>query len=224
LLKTQRQGDDFMPNWCSTQYIFYTKKKDKSELKRLHKNLADILKEPSKLENDFEPGCLGKVAIAHGFNHEEVPCRGWFDPLDEYDYEGEGDFFKLYTTTAWIPMDELWEAVIEQYSGVSYVYMSEESGMELYINTDIEGKYFGDRYLLEIYGDKVMPEGWCPEHEKFQGVDIREYFESLETLLDFCEKVMGKMFENIEELQDYLSKTVEGVNMSYANVYEFNAE
>jgi len=131
-----------MPNWCLNHLVFFTNGEGNKELSRLYKKLEAIFETPSEHKNDFEPSWLGKVAIAHGFDINKFPCRGWISQLD--DYEPESNYFMLQSETAWSPTDELWQSVVAQYEGVSFVYIAEEPGFEVFINTDRKGIYNDD--------------------------------------------------------------------------------
>jgi len=210
-----------MPNWCYSKYAFYTNDENKDELLRLHMNLSDIIKEPSEVKNGFEPGWLGKVAISHGLNWEEVSCRGSIDYLD--DYEPGNSFFTLESETAWAPTEELWEIVIGQYKGVSFVYKAEEPAESIYTNTDIEGTYFPEKYLLELYGDTSIPEGWFAGQDKPDSLDIREYFADFDELMDYCAEFTGKEFNTFEDLQNYFTGIFDGEIGVLVGIHEFTA-
>ena len=210
-----------MPNWCSTKYIMFTDNEDKSELARLHNNLATAIQMGTDVENNFGSAWLGHVSTKHGFNWEDIPCRGTIEYLDEYE-PGDG-FFSLDTETAWGPCDELWEAIVAQYANVSYVYLSEEPGMGYFVNSDKEGRFLSERYLFEIYGDAPIPEGWYPYQDKPKSFEIREYFESFEGLADYCSQITGKVFSTLEELQDYLSDIFSAEDNISVCIHEFTS-
>ena len=154
-----------MPNWCYSKYVFYKCTEDESELIRLHRTLSDILT-PSETDKGSDPSWLGNVAIKHGFDWKELSCRGTIDHLDEY-VLGSGSFM-LESETAWAPTDDLWEAVVAQYDGIAFVYVAEEPGMEIFINTDISSAYFSERYLLDISSYDYIPNGWHVRHEDYR--------------------------------------------------------
>jgi len=209
-----------MPNWCLNHHAFFTNDENKNELSRLYKQLETIMETPSEHKNDFEPGWLGKVAIAHGLDINKISCRGWIEQLD--DFEPETNYFMLQSETAWSPTDELWTAVVAQYKGVSFVYIAEEQGEEVFINTDIEGIYFPEKYLLEIYGDSPIPEDWFPNQDKPSSLDIRDYFSSFQELVKYCTKVTGKEFSTLEELKNYFTNLFVHEDNTSARVYEFS--
>jgi len=212
-----------MPNWCSNRYAFYTQDEDKSELVRFYKTLCDILHAPPSKENDFAPDWLGNIATQHGFDWGTYPCRGSFEIPDDND--PEYGVFKVDSETAWAPTTELWEAVVKQYKNISFVYIAEEPGAGFYVNTDIQGNYLPERYLLDIYGDAPFPDGWyANEKNKPEYIEICEYFDSFIALRDYCANFTGKTFESITDLQEYFCDVSEGRYELCIGVREFTAD
>jgi len=219
-LNKERKGDSKMPNWCSSKYAFYADDENKDELLRLHNNLSGIMKTPSEVENGFEPGWLGKVAIKHGIDWESLPCKGTIEHLDRY--KPGGNFFTLNAETAWSPTEELWETVIARYEGISFVYIAEEAGNGIFTNTDAAGTFFPEKYLFEIWGNAPIPEGWFAGGGKPGSLCIREYFEDFGELADYCAKLTGKEFGTFEELQSYFFGIFEEENI-FVGIHEFEA-
>ena len=211
-----------MANWCMNRHAFFTDKENESELIRFHEKLSSIMKTPSEVPNGFEPGWLGKVAIAHGVDWKEISCKGEISTLGEY--EPGSNFFTLESESAWTPANELWEAVIANYEGVAFVYIAEESGMGIYTNTDVDGRFFSDRYLLEILGDAPIPEDWYANQEKPGCLEIREYFESLDAFTKYCTDFTGQKFSTYEEWQNYFSSIFGEESGVIAEVHEFTTE
>jgi hypothetical protein len=207
-----------MANICCNKYVFYATGENKDELFRLHRNLADVMETTAKAK---EHGCLGAVADKHGIDRDKVSCRGTIEDLG--DYNPGGDHFILDCDTDWNPMDELWEAVIAQYEGVSFVYKAEEPGFDIFTNTDTEGIYFPEKYLLNIWGNAPIPGGWYANQEKPGCLEIWEYFKDFEELADYCAKVMGRKFSTLEKLQNYLSELFDEEDNTIANANEFTA-
>jgi hypothetical protein len=210
-----------MANMCSSKYAFFTSDENKAELKRLYKNLSDII-EPPNAPKDYDAGWLGNIVIWHGINRDRISCRGYTGHLDDYD--PDSNFFTLETETAWSPTTELWEAVIALYEGISFVYIAEEPGSGIYTNTDIEGTYFCDRYLINIYGDTPIPEGWFLGEDKPPHIDINEYFECFDRLRDYFSDVTGKDFSTLEEMQSYIEGLFDEESGVIAGVYEFTPD
>lgn len=234
-----------MPNWCSSSIIIKSKKGNEKEVQRLHQAISLAYSTPSEIENSFELGWLGKIAASHSLNWEDVPCRGTIIEFDDevhtgnFEDEGEFSYFRVDTESAWSPMTELWEAIVEQYDGVSFVYIAEEAGNGIFINSDATGLFFCDRYVLEICCNtmSVVPNDWAFDGiEKPAGdengladLDIREFFDSFESLKDFFTKLTGKEFDCHTEMAEYLDGIAidaDGVKNAYfmASVNEFTLE
>ena len=207
-----------MANWCSTKYAFYTKDEDKGELLRFYGSLINVMKSPSAIPNDFGSGWLGNVLDRHGLDWEAVPCRGYISHIDDSPDENS---FTIETEAAWEPVTALWEAVLATYNGVSFVYVAEEPGNTVYINTDTLGRFFPDRYLLDIFGDGQIPENWYPGQDKPSYLDIREYFNDFASLSDYCVEIMDKQFHSVAEIDAFLSDTFDGQSLIHANIHEF---
>ena len=211
-----------MPNWCSTKYVAFTDCEDKSELKRLHDNLTSAMQTPSVVENGFGEGWLGDIALKHGLNWEDIPCRGTIEHLDEYDEDSVS--FSFATETAWEQCDELWDAVISQYEGVSHVYISEELGNAHFVNSDIEGRFLPEKFLLDMWGNGSIPDGWYAERTtKPVCLDEREYFVDFEALANHCAKITGRAFASLEELRNYFDNIFDEDANIFANIHEFEA-
>src|SRR3712207_8742034 len=48
------------------------------------------------------------------------------------------------------PCNEMFDMVCKKYPTLSYFYRSEEPGMALYFTNDKEGRYFQDRFVVEL--------------------------------------------------------------------------
>ena len=211
-----------MPNWCSTKYVAFTDKGDKSDLKRLHSNLAVAIKTPSGVPNGFGEGWLGDIAVKHGLDWESVPCKGTIEYLDEYD--DDSNSFTFDTETAWGPCDELWEAIFAQYDGVSFVYIAEEPGNGYFVNTDTEGRFLPEKFLLDVWGDGWNLDELYAKHsinsELFDGC---RYFDDFEELAAHCFEVTGRKFASIEEIRNFFDNIFEEELDVFVGIHEFEA-
>ena len=133
-----------MPNWCWTNYVFHGPK----EQVDIFKNTLFKAIEKHPIENGFGDNWLGNVLSVIGIdedtimscgNRDEYYCRGSFDVVDEVIYCSDPNDINstllsdLYvdTETAWDPMPNVWDRVIEKYGldQVGYSFRSEEEGM-----------------------------------------------------------------------------------------------
>jgi len=176
-----------MPNWCATSYVF-TGPED--QIKSLHSSIKQLLEEPSIKKTDFGNGWLGNLLYKHDIDpdKEDIYCRGSISYLDEIDIEKETTFI-LETETAWRPMLEVFDAIINKnYPEIQYYYMAEEFGCLLFETNDINGVYFADRYYL-----------WVEDHEKFES-----YYPDKETMLITVGNIFNQVFHSTEEMVECL--------------------
>lgn len=85
-------------------------------------------------------------------------------------------------------------------------------------NTDIDQKYFPERYLLDVHINDYIPSGWHIED------DIHEYFADFDTLKEYCTKLIGQSFNTLEEINTYFSKVTDDDKYLYAIAYKFVSE
>ena len=163
-----------MPNWCYTKYCFYG---DSAAIKTLGKDIKRFTSKNYR-ENDFGKNWLGNVLLGYGFAYEgnSFSFRGSILDMEE----GKDCLF-LSTETAWAPMPEMWDAIFEKHFKaedetilISYVFLSEEPGCALYVNTDMSGQIFPERYLLEL--------GELPEKEDCETFYMRDEQEVIKTV------------------------------------------
>jgi hypothetical protein len=170
-----------MPNWCYTDYVI---EGDTKEVADLHQKLTGLLeREESLAENGFGKNWLGNVAELFGKSWHEIKCRGTF-----YDLRLENGCICFTTETAWADCYELWVFVCGQYKTLRFYYRAEESGCCYYVTNDDEGKYFPERYMLDINGEEVC------------------HFETDEEVIKKVSETVEREFRNILEVKMYLHK------------------
>lgn len=181
-----------MANWCDTDYAF---EGNITEVLALHKKLSSTLNTKPKVDTDFGSGWLGNVAINHGLDWKTVPCRGHIYYIDDPIICDSHASFILSTETAWKPLTYIWDRIIsDHYPSISYVYKAEEPGQLLYINTDTEGVYFPERYVIDMDIPKDV-----------LGVDIYKYeiYESEADLLRDLNKITNRQFNSFIEASEF---------------------
>jgi len=193
-----------MPNWCSNSIAFY---QEDGSVALLQAFYADV----QKYEDGEWVACMLK---AHGVNTDEMYTRGFFQLC-----ELNSDHVRIDMETAWGPLSEVWTAMAERYN-LSYVYASEECGMSVYVNTDTEGRFFTDRYILDYFD--VDDLGISPDVLAKYGKRLKQLSEETTYYEDFDDvvkdfKSLGFYGDNIENLNKHLEK----FNLM---VHEFSAE
>ena len=191
-----------MPNWCSNQIAFYQDDGGCALLEAFH---ADIQKYVNYRDPDTGrySNWAGHWLESNRINPDSVSCRGSFDSCELY-----SDHVIIFMETAWGPIPELWEKLAEKY-GLYYVYIAEECGCELYINTDSAGRFFSTKFVLNYFeldyleiDAELMSE--YRDRLKELGEETRYYYDLEEVLQDF--EGFGFHATNLEELNKCLEK------------------
>jgi hypothetical protein len=180
-----------MPNWNVTECAVEGSEKEVSELYQLMVKLQSM-KEPA-VKNGFGTTWLGCLVEALGSSWQEVSCRGEWSCL-----ELNNGIITFSTESAWSPCTEVFDLIMQKFPSIQLYYFSEEPGCELYETNDAEGRFFPYRYVVEI----------CTVDED----SMTEYFEDLESALEWIEKQTGQKAENAQD--------VESLNDSLADINE----
>ena len=170
-----------MPNWCSTAYVIEGNAKEVEKLYKLMKGLQER-KEPS-VENGFGTTWLGCLVDALGGNWKKINCRGDWNSLERV-----GDTLRFTTETAWAPCTETFDWVCKKFPSIRCFYRTEEPGMAIYETNDNEGKYFPEKYRVELS---------TPQNEF-----MLEYFVELSTVFEWLGKVFGQPVETEEQVSE----------------------
>ena len=135
---------------------------------------------------------------------------------DEVTNDESVSFFYIRTETAWTGNIEVFYRVIEdKYNNEIELYaLIEESGFNIFINTDEEGVYFYPKYKIDAF---------------INDEQIVEYFESFNQVLDFIKKKFPKVKlsskDTIERLKKKITKVykVNDDEDFYLNIHRFSS-
>ncbi|WP_443897971.1 hypothetical protein [Paraprevotella clara] len=170
-----------MPNWCSTAYVV---EGDAQEVKSLYELMNGLQerKEPS-VENGFGTSWLGCLVDALGSDWNEVRCRG-----DWANLEMDGDTLRFTTETAWGPCNETFDLVCKKFPSLCYYYQTEEPGMVIYATNDVSGKYFTDKYIVDM----------CTPDEEY----YCEYFGDEEAMYKWFEEIFERPVKSRKDVNE----------------------
>ena len=168
-----------MPNWSTTNIMFFSKNKE--QLEKLNLNIQACPDTYRKdLKDDLNKVTLGKpigtdwigtilyknkMITKDQILKDSIPknlsCRGRFTDMD-YEVEEDnvpnpylddekGFHFYIQTGDAWEPCIDMWDQLLmEKYPDIKFVYISEEGGNGYYENSDEYRFYWKDDYILDI--------------------------------------------------------------------------
>jgi hypothetical protein len=137
-----------MPNWCSNSIAFYQEDGGNALLEAFYTDIEKYqnFEDEAGRTSDW----VGHWLESNRINPDDLYTRGFFSYC-----ELNSDHVRVDMETAWGPLPEVWDKMAEKY-GLSYVYTAEECGMAIYVNTDVDGRFFTDRYLLDYFEVKNL--------------------------------------------------------------------
>lgn len=183
-----------MANYCSNSIVFYSK--DKSRLSVfLRKMSAAFTTRDSHFYN---------LMVLHGYGNREISAvidkRDFFTSCDTKLSVKEDTYsFRLDTETAWEPHMEVFRKVLQEKYGnvIRMVYLAEECGCGIFINSDTEGKFLPERFMVDC----------CHNGDYF-----KESFHSFEEALDWLRREypdtgFGK-YDSIADIEEKVNNSV----------------
>ena len=142
-----------MAEYCLNHIKFYST--DEEKIKRLC----------SELNKNLDHYCLYIIIKNMGYDYLKkvvVDCR---DTIEKMDKEVETKivngktlyYFEVCTESAWTPNMQMFKELIkeEPYKGIKMVYLSEEETDDIYVNTDVKGLFYDQRYCVRMYYQDV---------------------------------------------------------------------
>lgn len=193
-----------MANECETSIVFYSEHKEM--IKNLWRNIIDFCK-------DNHDCTIYKFMREIGYSKDDLHKfdeRGAITDCDSsITYKENIAYFKIETVSAWMPqVDEFYKLIHEKYDReISFVFKAEEMGCKIYYNTDIEGRFFKDRYKID----------YCLKQ------DIVRYFERFDDAIDYIKEIFPKakvsIFDDIDIIEE---KITAAYDMNEDNEYFFN--
>lgn len=166
-----------MPNWCSNQVTYYSENADNvAKILHAYNDVCSIVG-PTYCSIRMED--LAWALDPKAQNKYNTPLSIIFNRCfiafcDGLVHKNDGRYHISFDIeTAWGPSDEAFHCIAEL-SGTKCVYIAEEPGCDVYINTDWNGEFYTEKYLFE---DAVC--------------DAREYFEASKELATYIKSVYG---------------------------------
>jgi len=133
-----------MPNWCSNSIAFYQEDGGTAMLEAFYSDIQKYqnYKDP---ETGKPSDWVGHWLESNRVDTKNLYTRGFFSNI-----ELNADYVRVDMETAWAPLNEVWDLMADKYE-LAYVYIAEEPGCEVYVNTDYEGRFFTTRYMLHCF-------------------------------------------------------------------------
>ena len=169
-----------MANYCTNSIVFFSK--DKTKLSRF---LRKVYAAFDSIGSGFY-----NLMVLHGYKNREILSvidkRDSFTHCDtKLEQDKDTYSFRVDVETAWEPhMGMFYKIIREKYNdAIQLVYMAEECGSDLYVNSDKEGIYFSERYMIDCCHDGEYLKEYFDTYQEainwikseYVGIDINEY-------------------------------------------------
>ena len=208
-----------MPNWCKTNITFFSENED--QITKLNDALCKLDAGESLLPNGFGNLWLGNILHYFGFKWQDISCRGSISLIGILSKDTDRGFhFEIEQEDAWDANTEVWEEILskEEFSDVNYVYMAEEPGCNMYVNTDSSSLFYDARYTVDVcLNGKFFNDKTCDY--------TQEYFSTENDCLAYLRKISDSLgnkqeFTSVEEANKWFMYFLND-DASWVTAFEF---
>jgi len=120
-----------------------------------------------------------------------MTLRASLESIEDYTDDTVTPHVNIMFESAWSPCEEFFEKFLaDNFPNLKMVMIAEEPGNEVYVNTDVEGIIFTDRYKVDGYDDSV----YCEDFEH-----VRDYVESTLNI-----DLAGEKYDSVNKIQSFL--------------------
>ena len=163
-----------MPNWCDNALVAYG---NKEEIDVLYQRMLSAQRMAAETHK-WWTYCL---FVEHGWNDDEIVCEhpvvdyvgGSLDEVNEPVQDGDDWIIRFWITTRWCPMTAGFKKIFSKYISIQFVFVAEEPGMCIYQNSDVKGRFFPDRFVIDDW------ENGC------------EYFSTIDEVIKYVKEKYG---------------------------------
>jgi len=192
-----------------------------------------------KSENEDDLKTLHKLFLK-AKNHENYNAKEICKEL-KIDFEDNYDLGSIYDVSVGVSycfeieienkrdskMD-LFDAIIRPFKDMSYIYTLEEPECGIYINSDVDGEFYSNRFKLDIsdFDKEEFPE--LPKALQFLDLNkslysegsVVDYFSREKLLLKECKDLFRRYFASFEDVKSFC-ESLSKVSGEHINVYMF---
>ena len=161
-----------MANRCINEIIIFRKERSCEAERQLRDLYLKLILGMGRDERMW----YGNLLTIHDHDDEDVEARG--DVMDVSWTEAGPDpigCIHMTTDTAWEPQIEVVEEMMEEYPNLDFVYLSEEPGCGVFINSDMTGDYFTEYAKIDCSIEMIVDgESTWIESEYFENEESFE--------------------------------------------------
>lgn len=184
-----------MANVCCTEVQFIG---DETAIQDLFEHLSeDWLEEIAKKYEISEADVLA-------ISDDSQPFRGSITSIDK-------NMHRICQSDGWVPHTDIWRVISKKAydNKISIVFKAEEPGNSIYVNTDVSGIHFPERFVCDY---------------EYNGESDVEYFESGKNLLNWLNEKFGIFTETVEDAEEILDEMCENEDDAYFTIGAFQTK
>lgn len=197
-----------MPNWNYDSITIYSPTNDLDMIKKLRDDIKDALSDnPTKFErheNSWGKNWLGNIILENVPYDEDKKDskfalyypRGsiiWWD--DENNNESKIIHFDCeHAWDSWMPYLQVY--LDNYYPGLKVVGLAEECDVGVYVNTDIEHRFYPEKYQVYLLSDYYYPTSDQDLIKLFNRCFPKQQFKDLDNIHKFVNDYNNKREEN----------------------------
>ena len=184
-----------MANICLNYVTLFEQNDDQIKLKRAYEKLLAAYEETQNEFGDVNLLGLLEALWVDSKKIHGLDARSWITYMDLQTNDSEIEGIILDIESAWTPCEDALALLCKTLGRTfKFVFVAEEPGCEVFVNTDTEHRFYTDIYNVEIYAESEE-EGIISEV-----FHIQEYDHSEEECLNYIHFLSGLKYSSIEDL------------------------
>lgn len=195
-----------MAEYCSTSITFYSENQE--SLERFFKAVSDSF---DACENDAVSSVLKQVCdvLTSSYPCENISKITDGGVIEDISTEIINGSFQVCVSSKYTPEIDIWKSVLEAaVPDVKMVYKADEvDSCSVFINSDVDGNYYPERYYARIIRDGEVEE--------------EDYFETeaevIAAVNDWLGDDIGSELTTIDEIQNFSQEFEEDGDFGYKN-------
>ena len=197
-----------MANLCINSIVFYSSDREALSVLRIY-----IIGTMAPFGSGEVRDLLIKLGYQKREAEELAQARNSIVHCNEVEKLDDGAYYLMFQTeSAWVPHVEPFEHLLKtRYANrIKMVYCSEECGMEVYVNTDVQGIFFPERFLVD-----------CSYKGEYYTLYLDTYKEVIEWVHEIFPQAKVSLDSDIYEVEQAVEPYA-GEGDDYFRLYEFD--
>ncbi len=205
-----------MANICDNVICIYGDEPELERLAKLYDQAVSEMKDGKKWRDYYNQYDIMFMLAGMPEEYVKGMTQCYFLDEPETKMKGETLFLQFVFSTKWHPAITEWDCFLKRcFPRLKFVYLAEETGNEIFINTDTDGIFFDERYYI----DGAYRNSYIGEDDA-----IPNRYPTKKALLKAVSKWLGHTFHNICEVEEYFAEVEDSEAETWFNFYEYSEE